>query len=86
MSQLILPRILQKEAFHQLHSTHSVFWPLGSYMCNKTIDRLRQRLYWPGLQNDARKWCAECDMCASCRGPSRDPHVSFIHTPDLNSW
>ena len=77
MTQLILPRTLQKEAFHQLHSTYSVFWPLGSYMCNKTIDCLWQRLYQPGLQSDARKWCAECEMCASCRGPSKDPHVSL---------
>ena len=67
ISQLVLPKVLRKEAFHLLHST-----PTAGHMgTNKTISRLQQRFYWPHLHRDVKDWCAQCDMCASRRGPPR---------------
>lgn len=65
--QLILPKQLRREAFDQLHST-----PTAGHMgVNKTVDRLRQRFYWPHCHQDVKDWCSSCDVCASRRGPPR---------------
>ena len=71
ISQLIVPKSLRKEAFLQLHDTLTS----GHFGINKTIDRLQQRFYWSGLQEDAKRWCSACDMCASRRGPPRMPYA-----------
>ena len=69
--QLILPRILRKEVFTQLHNTPTS----GHLGISKTLEHLRSRFYWPGLHSDVKKWCASCDDCASRRGPPTKPRA-----------
>ena len=69
--QLILPKILRKEVFTQLHNTPTS----GHLGISKTLEYLRSRFYWPGLHSDVKKWCASCDDCASRRGPPTKPRA-----------
>ena len=71
IAQLILPKVLRKEVFTQLHNTPTS----GHLGVNKTLERLRSRFYWPGLHGDVRKWCTSCDDCASRRGPPTKPRA-----------
>lgn len=31
----------------------------------KTMSRLKERLYWPGQWNDVKDWCRTCATCAT---------------------
>ena len=66
-----MPKLLRRVAFLQLHDTLTS----GHLGINKTIDRLRQTFYWSGLQEDAKRWCSACDMCASRQGSPRMPRA-----------
>lgn len=35
----------------------------------KSLAKLRQRYYWPGLQEDVRAYIAGCDQCSRTEGP-----------------
>ena len=40
----------------------------------KTIDRVMDRYYWPGLSNDVKKYVKECLVCRTCKHDNRKPH------------
>ena len=37
---------------------------------DKTLNRLKERFYWPGHYEDVRNWCQTCAVCASRKAPS----------------
>ena len=43
----------------------------GHLGIRKTLGRIRQRFYWPGLQNDVRAYVGGCEKCAKRKGPGR---------------
>ena len=43
----------------------------GHLGIRKTLGRIRQRFYWPGLQNDVRTYVGGCEKCAKRKGPGR---------------
>ena len=47
-----------------LHGTQTT----GHFGVNKTIERLKQRFYWPRCQTDVKNWIKECDVCSSRKG------------------
>ncbi|XP_035988756.1 uncharacterized protein LOC118561082 [Fundulus heteroclitus] len=53
---------------------HSIPWA-GHLGKHKTIARIRQHFYWPGLRTDVAKFCKTCPECqvTSNRLPSRAP-------------
>ena len=36
---------------------------------DKTLNRLRERFYWPGHTEDVHKWCQQCAECAMRKTP-----------------
>ncbi|KAJ8390423.1 hypothetical protein AAFF_G00103580, partial [Aldrovandia affinis] len=56
--QLLLPVSLREEVLQQLHQGH------GHQGVERTTDLVRQRCYWPGLYQDVKDWCKQCDRCA----------------------
>ena len=45
----------------------------------KTLSRIRERFYWPGLKNDVQRWCKACDVCASRKGPHTHARSPLQH-------
>ena len=41
----------------------------GHLGVKKTLSKVRQRYYWPGLQNDVRSYIAGCEKCSKRKGP-----------------
>ena len=58
-AQLVVPLVLQKEVLHDLHSG-AVGGHLGE---DKTLNRLRERFYWPGHTEDVHRWWQQCSDC-----------------------
>ncbi len=42
----------------------------GHLGIKKTLARVRQRFYWPGLQNDVRTYINGCEICARRKSPT----------------
>ena len=62
--QLIIPFDCRQEILKQLHDN-----PLsGGHMASqKTIDRIKQRFWWPNLSRDVKLWIEKCHPCAARR-------------------
>ena len=67
--QLIVLEAMRPEVLLQVHSTRTA----GHFGVNKTLKRLQQHFYWPGCGEEVRKFCKECDLCSSRKGPRRKP-------------
>jgi hypothetical protein len=59
--QLIIPRHPTDEVLRAPHDAPSA----GHFGYRKTLLRVRQRFYWPGMSRDVEEWCRRCDRCAS---------------------
>lgn len=62
-TQVILPSCLRQSALQQLHDFS------GHLGVHKTMDKVKQRFYWPGYESDVTKWVAECCCCQQRKAP-----------------
>ncbi|GBG89027.1 hypothetical protein CBR_g48636 [Chara braunii] len=46
----------------------------GHFGVNRTIDRLRQRFWWPGLLGDVTRYCESCEVCRRCKSRNHRPY------------
>lgn len=65
--QLVAPVELRQEIFRQLHCVRHG----GHFGVRRTLSAMRNRFYWPNLKEDVRRWCAECEACASAKHSPR---------------
>lgn len=68
--QLLLPKCLQETVLKYLHDQ------TGHQGMERTESLLRQRCYWPNLQDDVRSWIYHCKRCTLAKPPNRN-----IQTP-----
>ena len=47
----------------------------GHLGVNKTLERVKERFYWPGCTKDVKDWCRACDLCASRERPTCTPRA-----------
>ena len=62
--QALLPFHLRAEVLKSLHDDLAGGGHLG---ISKTVDKVRQRYYWPGLRKDVSIWCLHCTECKSSK-------------------
>ena len=43
----------------------------GHLGVEKTLDRLKERFYWPGHYMDVSNWCRNCPICCSRKNPPK---------------
>ncbi|GBG80426.1 hypothetical protein CBR_g30891 [Chara braunii] len=41
---------------------------------DRTIGRLRQRFWWPGLLGDVTRYCESCEVCRRCKSRNHHPY------------
>jgi len=64
--QLIVPQALVPDVISALHNQ-----PGGGHLgVHKTLAKVRDRFYWPGLQKDVEYWWRCCQDCAESKSPS----------------
>ena len=57
--QLVLPKQYRKKVLEVAHDI-----PLAGHLGRKkTLNRILQRLFWPGITNDVRQYCRSCPAC-----------------------
>ena len=55
----VIPLLLQQQILHQVHNIPSS----GHQGYLKTLGRLKEEAYWPGMAADVQKYCQECSTC-----------------------
>ncbi|CAC5373973.1 unnamed protein product [Mytilus coruscus] len=58
--QAVIPMSERKQVLQYCHERKYA----GHLGTHKTLDKIRQSYYWPGLQSDVRAYVAGCDKCA----------------------
>lgn len=55
--QLVLLSSMVNQALYQLHHEH------GHQGVERTVSLVWQRCYWPGMHQDVKCWCQQCERC-----------------------
>ena len=72
--QWVVPKKQRKEILHHLHDG-----PLGAHLGeNKTLEKLRERFYWPGHAADVKEWCSSCKLCGQRKMPNPKPRAPLV--------
>ncbi|GBG73529.1 hypothetical protein CBR_g16872 [Chara braunii] len=53
----------------------------GHFGVNRTIGRLRQRFWWPGLSGDVTRYCESCEVCRRCKSCNHRPNGELRPLP-----
>ena len=65
--QLVLPQRLQGRVLRSVHND------MGHQGLERTLELLRERVYWPMMADDASKWVSRCTCCQVAQGTYTDP-------------
>ena len=72
--QQIVPPSLVTEIITSLHNSLTA-GHLGAY---KTLEKIRQRYYWPGFKTDVKHHILRCDKCQKRSGPPQKHRHSLV--------
>jgi hypothetical protein len=72
--QLVVPKSLVPVILKSLHDNPTS----GHLGVTKTVERVRQRFYWCGLQQDIESWCRTCEACCRRNNPKVKPRASLV--------
>ena len=64
--QLVLPASFRDTAFRLLHTN------LGHHGRDRTLHLMRERFYWPGLEQDVSERIKTCDRCVKFKTPEKN--------------
>ena len=63
-AQLIVPNSMKDDVLNQLHNQ------AGHLGIHKTTEKIKERFYWPGYEQDIENWVRACQLCQK-RNPSQ---------------
>jgi hypothetical protein len=66
-NQFIVPQTLRRVIFDHNHG-HS-----GHLGILKTLQKIRERCYWPGYERDITEWIRSCELCQKRKAPQPTP-------------
>ena len=69
--QLVIPQTLTYDVLRALHNAPSA----GHFGYRKTLLRVTQRFYWPGMSREIEEWCRRCERCASRKTNGQKPRA-----------
>ena len=69
--QAIVPFSERRHILNYSHD-HKTAGHLG---VTKTLSKIRQAFYWPGLQRDVRQYIAGCEVCMKSKSPNKTPRA-----------
>ncbi|CAG2201552.1 unnamed protein product [Mytilus edulis] len=71
--QAVIPMSERKQVLEYCHETECA----GHLGIHKTIEKIRQSFYWPGLQSDVRTYVAGCNQCTRRKRPMKRKRASW---------
>ena len=74
--QYCVPLSLVPEVLEMVHDNPAS----GHFGNGKTLARIRQRFYWPGVHNDVDSWVSGCEVCQKRKNPKQK------HRQQMQEW
>ena len=71
--QLVLPQWYHRKVLTALHDH------MGHQGIDRTLDLLREQVYWPSMAKDAQSWVTNCCHCQVARGNYNPPKPKIGH-------
>ena len=71
--QLVLPQWYHRKVLMALHDN------MGHQGIHRTMDLLRERVYWPSMAKDAQNWVTNCRRCQIAQGDYNQPKPKIGH-------
>ena len=71
--RLVTPISLRKSVFKHLHSSKAG----GHLGVNRSLSKVQNEFFWPGLSKDVERWCSWCADCARSK-PGRVPNKANL--------
>ena len=68
---LVVPQSLVPLIIQSLHNGVGG----GHLGLTKTLAKIKDRFFWPGMRSDVEDWCQQCSSCASRKSPSQTPRA-----------
>ena len=65
--QLVVPTVYRPDVLRELHDAVTA----GHLGVNKTLSRVRERFYWPGVGLSVKDWCRKCHQCCARKRPPK---------------
>ena len=78
---IVVPASLCQYYLQQFHDSVSA----GHQGFHKTLDRLRQVVYWVGMSSDVQKYCESCDIYQRSK-PCLSTHIPLVNVPIGKPW
>ena len=72
-NQLVLPQRYHKRVLQSLHND------LGHQGIDRTLELLREWVYWSTMTQDANTWVTECRRCQVMKGDYNTPKLKIGH-------
>ena len=76
--QLVLPQKLHSKILGSVHDR------MGHQGVERTLELLRERVYWPTMAADATKWVSQCNQCHVAQGTYNEPKPKIGHLESHN--
>ena len=68
-TQIVVPSVLQEAVLTQLHNSG------GHFGIRKTMEKVKERFYWSGYEEDVEKWVRDCSACQRRNPPQQLPQA-----------
>ena len=74
---LVVPRSLVNDVLTSLHDGPTA----GHLGITKTLQKVRERFYWPGQRQDVEDWLRKCEKCATGKGATKGTRAPLVSCP-----
>ena len=80
LHQVVLPKLRRQQCIKLAHSSL-----LGGHMgVMKTLNRITNKFYWPGIQGDVTRFCKSCDICQKTLPKGKVNRVPLDEMPKID--
>ena len=81
LNQVVVPQPLRERVMDVAHDSI-----MGGHMgLQKTLDKITNNFYWPGIHGDVTRFCRSCDICQKNIQKGRVPKVPLESMPLIDT-
>lgn len=81
-SLLFVPKSLQPRI---LAECHNAIWS-GHMSAERTLNRIKENFFWPGMRNDVERYVASCHDCLRSKVPTHPTREEMQPIPATEPW
>eukprot|EP00745_Piridium_sociabile_P007801 TRINITY_DN15246_c0_g1_i12.p2 TRINITY_DN15246_c0_g1~~TRINITY_DN15246_c0_g1_i12.p2 ORF type:complete len:255 (+),score=21.88 TRINITY_DN15246_c0_g1_i12:1670-2434(+) len=80
INQIVTPTAVKAKVLFAAHDGLLA----GHFGIAKTLNRVQNRFWWPGISRDVKEYCRTCEMCQKCSAKGRTPDIPLHEMPRID--